>query len=132
MVPVRLLDAHDMTKKPTQKELEDYEARLRGFLAVLTGDIDKLEQEALGETAVPQDASTDGGTDSYFQEFSLQLLERDESTVREVLLALERIKSGSFGMCESCSSPILKERLKLVPHARNCIECQRKEEEGLL
>jgi DnaK suppressor protein len=121
-----------MTKKPTQKELEDYEARLRGFLAVLTGDIDKLEQEALGETAVPQDASTEGGTDSYFQEFSLQLLERDESTVREVLLALERIKSGSFGMCEACTAPILKERLKLVPHARNCIECQRKEEEGLL
>jgi DnaK suppressor protein len=121
-----------MTKKPTQKELEDYEARLRGLLAVLTGDIDKLEQEALGETAVPQDASTEGGTDSYFQEFSLQLLERDESTVREVLLALERIKSGTFGMCEACSSPILKERLKLVPHARNCIECQRKEEEGLV
>ncbi|MEY2785840.1 MAG: Prokaryotic dksA/traR C4-type zinc finger, partial [Planctomycetota bacterium] len=26
--------------------------------------------------------------------------------------------------------PILKERLKMMPHARNCIACQRKEEEG--
>jgi DnaK suppressor protein len=121
-----------MAKKPTQKELADYEARLKGLLAVLTGDIDKLEQEALGERATAQDASSEGGADSYFQEFSLELLERDESTVREVLNALERIKSGSFGLCESCEAPILKERLKLVPHARNCIECQRKEEEGLL
>ena len=121
-----------MTKKPTQKELEDYESRLKGLLAVLTGDIDKLEQEALGDRAHAHDASAEGGTDSYFQEFSLELLERDESTVREVLSALDRIRTGSFGLCEGCGNAILKERLKLVPHARNCIECQRKEEEGLL
>jgi DnaK suppressor protein len=52
--------------------------------------------------------------------------------VREVLSALDRIKSGSFGACEGCGNMILKERLKLVPHARNCIECQRKEEQGLV
>ena len=121
-----------MTKKLTRKEVEDYEKRLKLLLGLLTGDMDKLEQEALGDRAASQEASTDGGTDSYFQEFSLELLERDESTVREVLLALERIKGGSYGLCETCASPIVKERLKLVPHARNCIECQRKEEEASL
>lgn len=119
-----------MTKKLTAKELEDYEQRLRGLLAVVTGDIDKLEQEALGENALPTEASPDGGSD-YFQEFSLQLLERDESTVREIMSALDRIKTGSYGTCEGCGEAILKERLKLMPHARNCIECQRREEEGL-
>ena len=121
-----------MAKKLNPKELEDYEARLRALLAMLTGDIDKLEQEALGERAAPQESSAEGGADSYYQEFSLELLERDESTVREVLLALDRIKSGTFGLCETCNNAILKERLKLVPHARNCIECQRKEEEASL
>ncbi|MBK7644205.1 MAG: TraR/DksA C4-type zinc finger protein [Planctomycetes bacterium] len=121
-----------MTKKLTPKELEDYEARLKSLLAILTGDIDKLEEEALGEQALPQDASSEGGADSYFQEFSLQLLERDENTVREVLQALERLRNGGYGACEVCTQPILKERLKMMPHARNCIECQRKEEEGLL
>lgn len=121
-----------MTKKLTTKELEDYAARLKALLGVLTGDIDKLEEEALGEKAQPQDSAAEGGADSYFQEFSLQLLERDESTVREVLSALERIKSGSYGNCELCQVLIHKERLKLVPHARHCIECQRKEEEGVL
>lgn len=119
-------------KRLTQKELEDYELRLKAMLSVLTGDIDRLEQEALGERGVPQEVSAEGGTDSYAQEFSLELLERDESTVREVLAALERIKVGTFGNCEGCGTPILKERLKLVTYARNCIECQRKEEQGLV
>jgi len=120
-----------MTKKLTPKEFEDYEARLKSLLAVLTGDIDKLEEEALGEQSLPQDASSEGGADSYFQEFSLQLLERDENTVREVIAALDRLRAGNYGNCESCTQAILKERLRLMPHARNCIECQRKEEEGL-
>lgn len=120
-----------MTKKLTPKEFEDYEARLKSLLAVLTGDIDKLEEEALGEQSLPQDASSEGGADSYFQEFSLQLLERDESTVREVLAALDRLRAGNYGTCETCTQAIVKERLRLMPHARNCIECQRKEEEGL-
>lgn len=119
-------------KRLTAKELEDYEQRLRAMLAALTGDIDRLEQEALGERGVPQEVSAEGGTDSYSQEFSLELLERDETTVREVLSALERIKTGNFGACEACGGMILKERLKMVPHARNCIACQRKEEEGVL
>lgn len=120
-----------MSKKLTTKELEDYDQRLRALLAVVTGDIDKLEQEALGENALPTEASPDGGSD-YSQEFSLQLLERDETTVREIMAALDRIKTGVYGSCEGCDEPILKERLKLMPHARNCIACQRKEEEGLL
>src|SRR5258708_12016356 len=119
-----------MKRKRRGKEIEDYGGRLRGLLGGLTGDIDKLEEEALGEKAQPQDSAAEGGADSYFQEFSLQLLERDESTVREVLSALERIKGGSYGNCELCTVAIHKERLKLVPHARHCIECQRKEEEG--
>jgi len=119
-------------KQLSPKELEDYEARLKHLLGALSGDIDKLEQEALGDRTSSLEASADGGTDSYFQEFSLELLERDESTVREVVAALERIRSGSYGACEGCSNAIPKERLKLVPHARNCIECQRKEEQASL
>lgn len=117
-------------KKLSAKELEDYEARLRSMLSLLAGDIDRLQEEAIGERGIQIEPSGEGGTDSYSQEFSLELIQRDESTVREVLDALDRVSNGSFGFCEGCSVAITKERLKLMPHARNCIACQRKEEEG--
>ena len=62
----------------------------------------------------------------------LELLERDENTLFEIMEALERIKSGAFGRCESCEKWIRKERLKAVPHARNCIDCQREMENNVL
>jgi DnaK suppressor protein len=118
-------------KRLSQKDLDEYQARLRAMLAALSGDIDRLHEEALGERGIQPEPSGEGGTDSYSQEFSLELIQRDEKTVREVLDALERVRTGAFGFCELCAAAISKERLKLMPHARNCISCQRKEEEGL-
>jgi RNA polymerase-binding transcription factor DksA len=108
-------------KKLTAKDLEIFEKQLRLMLGVLDGDIDRLEAEALQSASK---SSTEEG-DGYFQEFSLELLQRDETALQEVLDALERIRSGDFGKCEGCASWIRKERLKAVPHARNCIDCQR-------
>lgn len=117
-------------KRLSAKELEEHAARLRAMLTLLSSDIDRLEEEAIGEKGIQIDTSGEGGTDSYSQEFSLELIQRDESTVREVLEALDRVKNGSYGYCEGCQVAIGKERLKHMPHARNCIACQRKEEEG--
>lgn len=111
-------------KKPTPQDLTLFESQLRMMLGVLTGDIDSLQGEALASTE-----DSDEG-ESYFQEFSLELLQRDESTVAEVLDALDRIREGEFGKCEMCDGWILKERLKAMPHARHCIECQREFEKA--
>ena len=66
--------------------------------------------------------------DGYYQEFNLELLERDQSTLREIDEALGRIEGGTFGLCESCEENISRERLRAVPHARKCIACQREAE----
>jgi RNA polymerase-binding transcription factor DksA len=65
-------------------------------------------------------------------ELSLELLERDENTVREIMDALERVKDGTYGKCEVCEKWIRKTRLSAVPHARNCIDCQRAAEADAL
>ena len=118
-------------KKPSAKELDAYRDLLKSMVAVLSGDIGHLEEEALGSSESNKDGVRDGGADGYNLEFSLQLLERDESTMRELLDALERVENGTFGRCGECENWIVKERLKMVPHARLCIECQRKEEEDV-
>lgn len=120
------------TKKLTPKELQEAEERLRTMLQIVSGDIDQLEEEALGEDNPIADTTGEAGTDSFSMEMNLELLERDEKTLREIYEALDRIKDGTYGICEGCECVIGKERLKAMPHTRNCIDCQRKAEQGLL
>ena len=118
------------SKKPAKlsaKDLEEFRSSLIKARAVLTGDLSQLHEEAFGQNGnVDASESRPGDTsDGYYQEFNLQLLERDESTLREVLEALDRMSHGTFGHCEQCESIIHKERLRAVPYARLCIDCQR-------
>jgi len=122
----------DMARKLTPKDLERFRDLLLRVRGVLVGDIDDLEQDAFGingeKAAV--DNLADGGSDSFYQEFSLELLARDEHTLAEIDSALERIDSGQYGVCESCETAIHRERLRAVPHTRNCITCQRAAEQS--
>jgi RNA polymerase-binding protein DksA len=119
-----------MTKKLSTRDLETFRNSLQRARALLTGDMNLLQEEALGSNGGQPSYETKPGdtSDGYFQEFNLELLERDGSTLREIVEALERIDNGTYGLCENCSSMIFKERLKAVPYARFCIECQRKAE----
>lgn len=38
--------------------------------------------------------------------------------------ALERVREGAYGICESCARKIPAERLKYQPAATRCVECQ--------
>lgn len=46
-----------------------------------------------------------------------------EKRLKEVNLALEKIKKGNYGTCESCGKKIPKERLRAFPTARFCLDC---------
>jgi RNA polymerase-binding protein DksA len=120
-------------KKPaklTAKDLEEFKHSLLKARAVLSGDLSQLHEEAFGQNGnVDASESKAGDTaDGYYQEFNLQLLERDEETLQQVLEALERVDAGTYGQCEACENAIAKERLRAVPHARYCIDCQRQAE----
>jgi len=38
--------------------------------------------------------------------------------------ALDKINKGTYGVCENCNHEISKERLKVIPEASTCLECQ--------
>lgn len=44
----------------------------------------------------------------------------------EVLAALARIDSGSYGRCIDCGSPVPDERLEVRPATARCVPCQSK------
>jgi RNA polymerase-binding protein DksA len=116
-----------MSKKLTTQDLKKFKDLLLRLKSELTGDISNLEKDALSTDGerVSVDSPADVGSESFAQEFSLELLARDEETLGNVMDALERIDSGDYGICESCGQAIRKTRLEAVPYARNCIDCQR-------
>lgn len=51
-------------------------------------------------------------------EFSL------ETRLRDINLALEKIKKGKYGKCEKCKKTISQKRLEIYPAARTCNKCK--------
>jgi DnaK suppressor protein len=102
----------------------------------LVGKVDSMQGEALKRSR--QDASgdlsnvpihmADVGTDNYERDLMIELIESGEDGLRNIDTALEKIEEGTFGVCELCAKKINKERLKAIPFAKCCIDCQRKEE----
>jgi RNA polymerase-binding transcription factor DksA len=45
---------------------------------------------------------------------------------QDVKRALTRLESGCYGVCEDCSRAISLERLRALPEATRCVECQRR------
>jgi RNA polymerase-binding protein DksA len=119
-------------------EVESYHNVLLSLRARLRGDLDQMTDEALRRKQ-PESSSNlsnvplhmaDVGTENYDQEFTLGLIENEQSTLEQVQSALGRIHAGTFGQCSECGDPIAKPRLQALPYTPHCIDCARKLEGG--
>lgn len=52
-------------------------------------------------------------------EYSLEL------KLKNIDLALEKMKNDQYGICEKCAKVIDEERLKVSPEARFCLKCKK-------
>ncbi len=55
-----------------------------------------------------------------------QLDQRDIEQIERIDLALYKMETGKFGICEGCGNPISWERVKVLPETRLCRKCKRK------
>jgi DnaK suppressor protein len=49
-----------------------------------------------------------------------------ELRLRDINIALEKIKKGNYGICENCHKEINEKRLEVFPEARFCVKCDKK------
>lgn len=49
-----------------------------------------------------------------------------QEELQEVNEALERIEKGTYGKCTNCNKEIAEERLKVLPTATLCLDCEKK------
>ncbi len=118
-------------KPMTDKKLEKYRNRLRALAARVIGDATALEESARTSTGGQAGGNlsnapmhlADLGTDVYMQELNSTLLENEEGIRDQVVAALRRIESGSYGFCENCGQRIKDARLEVLPFAAHCTAC---------
>jgi RNA polymerase-binding transcription factor DksA len=60
----------------------------------------------------------DAGTDAFDRDFALSMASSEQSALYEVEQAINRIRNGTYGICELTGKAIEPERLKAVPWAR--------------
>lgn len=72
----------------------------------------------------------DAGTDEFDRDFALSLMSSEQNALYEVDQALNRIRSGTYGICEITGEPIEPERLAAIPWARFSAQSQRELEQN--
>lgn len=70
----------------------------------------------------------DDGTAAFDQAKDLAVRINAGNLLKQVNAALKRFENGTYGLCVECNRPIDVARLKAIPYAELCMDCQRKSE----
>ncbi len=81
---------------------------------------------ATGNTFI---AGAEGAIADADDEREVALLSRTQHELDAVNAALQRLESGTFGVCARCAATIEPARLQALPEARLCLNCQRAAEQ---
>lgn len=124
-------------------ELEEFKRLLLVLRARIRGDVKQMTDEALDRNENGSESKSpthlaELGTETYEQDFALRRVENEQEVLDEIEEALGRVENESYGICTGCQeagrsvakSVIPKARLRVIPYARNCVECERKREEN--
>ncbi len=124
----------------SKSDSEKYREMLIEKRKLLLEDIKRMERDSLGRSRQDQSGDlsnmpihmADISSDNFELELTLGLIENEERQVKEIDLAIARLKEGTYGVCENCGEKIPKPRLKAIPNATLCLKCKELEEEGML
>ena len=95
--------------------------------------------EGIAESRVPEPLTTqsdigdlvDQAGDERDRELFLLLSARDKEKLFAINEALEKLKEGTYGICEECGDRIGAGRLRVMPLAKFCVSCQAKLEKEI-
>lgn len=110
----------------TKLDLDNVQEKLRKEQLVLHERVE-VEREKAKPSSMSNPDRADLALDYGHRERRLSLLDQLEEKLTDINAALDRLENGTYGICMNCGETIMPERLKALPSAELCIECQRKE-----
>jgi DnaK suppressor protein len=123
----------------TKKDKAHFEQRLLEERAKVIKQLAQFDQ-SFSDTLQGSDGDlsaysfhmADQGTDAMEREKAFLFASKEGRLLYHIDEALRRLYKAPdrYGLCENCGSPIGFERLDALPHARLCISCKEREENG--
>jgi DnaK suppressor protein len=105
-------------RKRLLDEKEKAEIRIKNLKESI-GDLNEAE---LDEKSSLDDHQGNIGTDELNKETKYTMIEKEKKKIEKIIVALDRIADGNYGICLATGKPIAKERLEAIPYALYTVE----------
>jgi DnaK suppressor protein len=109
-------ERYDALKKMLNDRLEEVNSKRREL------------RESLADQARVNINENDGA-DQFARGLDFALTEMKSQTLAQINDAMTRLDKGTYGICTDCENPIAAARLKALPFAVRCRDCQEGREE---
>ena len=103
-------------------DVEGYRTRLEEMRDDLLRTVKKKKEEAIPESEVVDEG--DVAMRSLARDLIFEQTDNEHRLLDEVEAAMRRIEKNVYGICEGNGEKITIARLKAIPYARYCINCQ--------
>jgi DnaK suppressor protein len=122
-----------MTKAKSSEDRKRYEVLNRMLVDRQTEIRSKLR--SLREVLPAEVAQVKDAEEQSMEDFVLgmdfALMEMESETLRRIDEAIQRLEDGTYGVCGDCEEPISEARLKALPFATMCRDCQAQREDDI-
>ncbi|MBF0558487.1 MAG: TraR/DksA C4-type zinc finger protein [Nitrospirae bacterium] len=99
---------------------------------IIRSSADGMKKFMSGENRQTIAAGQEQGDCSVFYQFehmSCRQFDTQMESIRKIDQALKRLEDGNYGYCDECGEEIGMERLKVIPFALFCRDCQETREQ---
>jgi len=119
----------------SDEELEHFKQKLKEEKEESEKEIERLKSNAESIERNSDDRQSgqdhhpgDVASDAQMKKTSFTLLEKQREKLKKIEAALERIESGTYGVCLITGKPIEKERLEAIPYAMHSVDAKAESE----
>jgi DnaK suppressor protein len=117
-----------MTSVMSKQELDRFRTQLEQKRDEIVARAEQTLRQDMTLDADDLPDEMDLASSEYLQAFTFRLRGREKNLLDKIQKALERIDSGTFGICEECAEPISLKRLEARPETTLCIRCKEEQE----
>src|SRR5437588_2902467 len=105
-------------------ELLERRGQLRDQIASLAGKGVRADNFQEDESDRVDQHPADDASELFEREKNMAVQRTLEQSLNAVNSALTKMDDGTYGRCENCGRQIPEKRLRALPEATHCVECQ--------